>query len=118
MDAGIIHSLKAGYRIELVNRWLRQLEMKKSLTSPTLAEAVLMLNRSWQLIDVKTFKHCFAHTKILTQPQQDFLHCEIDLNKKPSDADINELAKLLNRFEIGNQEKIKMNAVADLHCTI
>lgn len=108
LDAGIIHSLKAAYRVELVNRWLKEFDEKKEITMPTIAEAVIMLVNSWRSLDVKTIKNCWAHTKILTEHQRKYLQREEENYETNSSFD--ELTESLTKLKIAMEPETEVKS--------
>ena len=60
MDAGVIHSLKQKYRVELSRKNIQMLDAGLPFKVDLLT-ALRFLDKAWRDVSVETIRHCFRH---------------------------------------------------------
>ena len=59
MDQGVIRSLKAKYRVKVIQKMIEAIDKKKELPQISLLDAMKMLVLAWDEVTEKTVQNCF-----------------------------------------------------------
>ena len=70
MDQGVIRSLKAKYRKNVVRKVFRSAENKKTLTKIMLLQGMQMLVAAWDALTTQTIVNCFRKSGISIESQE------------------------------------------------
>lgn len=111
MDAGIIWTWKAYYRLARTLMILDNLEADSSdIYGMDQLEAMNMALDAWRRISPETVQNCWKHTGILQKPQADEMDIPIDpklMASQPSQTDtaIDELSKALEELNTNHVAK-------------
>ena len=70
MDQGVIHSLKAKYRKNVVRKIIRSLEKNKTLPKISMLQGMQMLVSTWDALTTETIVNCFRKAGISTESQE------------------------------------------------
>ena len=70
MDQGVIRSLKAIYRRNIVRKYIRSLDRTKTLPKISLLSGMQMLCSAWDSVDSSTIVNCFAKCGISSESQE------------------------------------------------
>lgn len=71
MDMGVIRSLKAYYRILLVQKMIECIDEGKPLPKISILDAMFMVTAAWKNVTVKTIVNCFRKAGISASAQED-----------------------------------------------
>ena len=71
MDEGVIRSLKAKYRANVIRKYINAMESNKELSKITILDVMAMLEQSWFALPDTTVINCFKKAGILKESQQD-----------------------------------------------
>ena len=82
MDHGVIPSLKAHYRKNVVRKIIRSVEKKKTLPKISLLLGMQMLTAAWDAVTTKTVVNCFQKSKISSDSQKSAITQDDDLFKE------------------------------------
>ena len=69
MDQGVIRSLKAKYRIALVQKYIRAIDQQKSLPKISILDAMDILAASWSMVSETTIVNRFAKADLSSENQ-------------------------------------------------
>ena len=64
MDQGVIRSLKAKYRKNMVRKIIRNLEKNKALSAISILNGMQMLVSAWNSVSIETIVNCFRKAAI------------------------------------------------------
>ena len=70
MDQGVIRSLKAKYRKNVVRKIIQSVEKKKTLSEISLLPGMQMLVSAWDALSTQTIVNCFRKSGISTESQE------------------------------------------------
>ena len=70
MDQGVIRSLKAKHRKNVVRKITQSVEKKKTLPKISLLQGMQMLVSAWDALSTQTIVHCFRKSGISTESQE------------------------------------------------
>ena len=70
MDQGVIRSLEARYRKNVVRKIIQSLEKKKTLTKNLLLQGMQMLISAWNALSTQKIVNCFQKSGISTESQK------------------------------------------------
>ena len=70
MDQGVIHSLKAKYRKNVVRKIVQTVEKEKTLPKISLLQGMQMLVSAWDALSTQTIVNCFRKSGISTESQE------------------------------------------------
>ena len=70
MDQGVIRSLKAKYRKNVVQKVIQSVEKKKTLSKTSFLERMQMLVSAWDGLSTQTIVNCFRKSGISTESQK------------------------------------------------
>ena len=70
MDQGVIRSLKAKYRKNVVRKIIQSVEKKKTLPKILLLQGMQMIVSAWDELSTKTIVNCFRKSGIPTEGQE------------------------------------------------
>ena len=70
MDQGVIRSLKAKYRKNVVRKIIQSVEKKKTLPKILLLQGMQMLVSAWDALSTQTIVNCFRKSGISTESQE------------------------------------------------
>ena len=70
MDQGIIRSLKAKYRKNIVRKIIRNLQKNKALPAISILNGMQMLVSAWNSISIETIVNCFRKARISPANQE------------------------------------------------
>ena len=73
MDQGVIRSLKAHYRANVVKRYIASIDAKKGIPSISILNATSLLVDAWDRVPGATITNCFRKAGISTENQQQSL---------------------------------------------
>ena len=69
-DQGVIHSLKAQYRKNVIRRIIRSVEKKKTLPKVPFLPGMQMLVAAWDAVATKTVLNCFRKSTVPSESQK------------------------------------------------
>ena len=69
MDQGVIRTLKAFYRTNIVRRQIKYVDEGKATPKINILQAMRMLAKSWDAISINTVKNCFRKAGISQETQ-------------------------------------------------
>lgn len=116
LDAGIIRSFKAKYRVQLNSFLLDCLEEKRP-TKVDLRQAIIMVRHSWDNVTQQCIQNCWRHTEILPVDECDPIAQESDETQPLNDIDgVNELRSILKK--IPECVDIDVDAYLDVDATL
>ena len=81
MDEGVIRSLKAKYRNNMVEKIIRSLEKNNDLPKVSILKAMQMLVSTWNAVSTETIVNCFCKAGMSTANQEAAIADEDDLFK-------------------------------------
>ena len=70
MDQGVLRSLKAKYRKNVVRKIIQRVEKKKALSKISLLQGMQMLVSAWDVLSTQTIANCFRKSGISTESQE------------------------------------------------
>ena len=70
MDQGVIRSLKAKYRKNMVRKIIRNLEKNKALPAISILNGMQMLVSAWNSVSIETIVNCFRKAGISPANQE------------------------------------------------
>lgn len=105
LDAGIIKTLKAKYRHDLIGAWLEELERLLPNEAPgtDLLKAVEMLAQAWDDMPEQTIRNCFAHTGLFSKDMEACLRGTELLNENDTIRNLTRVINLLHVSETANK---------------
>ena len=78
MDQGVIRSLKAKYRKNMVRKIIRNLEKNKALPAISILNGMQMLVSAWNSVSIETIVNCFRKPGISPANQEAAIAEEVD----------------------------------------
>ena len=70
MDQGVIHSLKAKYRKNVVRKVVQTVEKEKTLPKISLLQGMQMLVSAWDALSTQKIENCFRKSGISNESQE------------------------------------------------